>query len=863
VEEQTTLPSGTPTFLFTDIEGSTALVQDLGDRYPPLLEAHRRLLRQAWSDHRGAEVGTEGDSFFVAFSRPGDAVAAACAAQRALASHGWPDDGRIRVRMGMHTGEVEVVDGGYVGLSVHLAARVASSAHGGQVLLTDATQLLVPDVDVVDHGAHRLKDIRRPVRIFQLVHPDLDAAFPPLRTLTTSPNNLPIPVDDFVGRTTELASISAALDAHRLVTLTGAGGSGKTRLALEVASGRAPGLRDGAWFSDLTVTRDPSEVDAVVSRTLGAVSRPEQSLREALVESVADRTMLVVLDNCEHVVDGAAALAADLLSAASEVRILATSRERLGVHGEWVFPVPALQVSAVDGPEPDAVTLFIARARAVAPDFDPDEGGREVIGSICRRLDGLPLAIELAAARLRAISLDQLARRLDDRFRVLVASDRDAGARRQTLEAVVAWSYDLLTDDERRLFRRLTAFPDWFSLEAAEAVCSGAGLDEVDVLDLLTSLVDKSLVATVLLDDGDLRYQLLETLRLFGAARLDEDHETAALRDSLGRWALGHVDALEAAMRTPAQDEALRRVRPEHANIQAALDWALERDDTTSALRIVSSVPVSVPSRRLELITGLLETFRDVPTATVGQALLASANLEMERGLNERSLDAARRAEQTFIAIGDDDQAAWGRFFQLLPSWATGDEERVDALLEGLLEDFRAMGSRLGIAYVSWIASLRTTDDIRAEALAAEACDEFRAIGADFGLAHALEGRALILVRAGEPRRAVAFVAESLDLFVRSGNGGCTAHCLEAVAACLAPVGRLADVAELSGAADAFRETTGHAHRAWELGGHEEILRALGEGDADLEAARTRGRAHTLESAAERARQLLDAVPPP
>jgi hypothetical protein len=379
-------------------------------------------------------------------------------------------------------------------------------------------------------------------------------------------------------------------------------------------------------------------------------------------------------------------------------------------------------------------------------------------------------------------------------------------------------------------------------------------------MDLLTSLVDKSLVSTVRLDSGDLRYQLLETLRAFGAARLDESGSAPTWRAALVQWAIGHVDALEGAMRTPAQDEALRRVRPEHANIQAALDWAIEQGDTLTALRIVSVVPVSVVGRRLELINRLLEQLGDPSTEAAAQALLTSSNLEMERGDDLRSVEAAQRAEEKFTSLGRRDQATWARFFQLFPLWAMGDLDRLQELSEQVLEEFREMRSGLGIAYVSWVVSVLERDDERAKELAEVACGEFRAIGADFGLAHALEGRALILVRAGQPGAAVPSVAEALQLFVRSGNAGCTAHCLEAVAACLVELGDLADVAELSGAADAFRESTGHAHRAWELRGHEETLRALEAADGHVEAARVRGRTHSLASAAERARQLLSRV---
>lgn len=857
------LPSGTVTLLFSDIEGSTRLVQDLGDRYPVLLETHRTLLRSAWADHDGVEVGTEGDSFFVAFEHPADAVAAARRAQQLLVAYDWPDDGVVRVRMGMHTGEVEIAGDDYAGLAVHLAARVASAAHGGQVLLSDATRLFVEAVDgidLMDHGEHRLKDIRRPVQIFQLLDDALPATFPPLRSMSAAPTNLPAPVDDFIGRTKEIEEITAALAASRLVTLTGPGGAGKTRLSLEVAAALASSIAGGTWLVELAVTTDADRIDTLVAAAVGVSEQPGRTLRESLVDQLRDRSMLLVLDNCEHLIDGAASLAADLLSAAPGLRILASSRERLGVRGERVVPIPPMEVSADEPEASDAVLLFVARARAVLSTFEPDLCAMQTIAAICQRLDGLPLAIELAAARTRVLPIEQLHERLDDRFRVLAASERHAPSRQRTLGAVVAWSYDLLPSDEQALFRGLSVFPDSFTLQAVESVGAAAGLDCFELLDLLTALVDKSLVSVTHADGSVTRYQLLETLRAFGWARLGDAGELDGWRNALGHWVVEQVAVLEAAMRTPAQDEALRRARLELAHAAAALDWMLERGDDLAALRTVSAIPVGLPSARIELIETLLDRVPNISHVIAGQALLTCSNLEADRGASEGALRAAHAAEAHFEQAGDATHATWARFFQITPAWSAGDLERVEDLCERVVQEFENSGSRLGIAYASWLGSLRASDPIRATELAAAAVAEFRSMGAEVGLAHALESRALIAVRADRPLEAIPFIAESLDLFVKSGNTGCTAHSLEAAAACLVRVGSLADVAELIGAAEAFREATGHAHRPWEVGGTEDVQSALREGDATIDAARSTGRSRSLMLAAERAAGLLAAL---
>ncbi len=464
------LPSGTVTLLFTDVEGSTRLLGELGaEAYAAALFDHRRVLRACFEGRGGVEVDTQGDAFFFAFPSAPDAVAAAQEAQRKLAG------GAIGVRIGLHTGTPHVTDEGYVGEDVHLGARIAAAGHGGQVLVSAATRALV-DAETLDLGEHRLKDFEQPVAIFQLGH----ERFPPLKTISNT--NLPRPASSFVGREREVAALAGLLDDARLVTLTGPGGSGKTRLAIETAADLAGRFRHGVFWVGLATVRDPDLVVPAIAQTLGA--------RDGLASHVGEREMLLLLDNLEQAIDAAPALAA-LVEACPNLTLLVTSRELLRVRGEVEYPVPPLA-------DPDAFDLFCARSR-----LDPDG----TISELCRRLDNLPLAVELAAARTSVLSpaqiLDRLGQRLD-----LLTGGRDADPRQRTLRATIAWSYDLLTPDEQALFRRLAVFAGGCTLEAAEAV---AGAD----LDTLQSLVDKSLVRRT--ED---RFWMLETIREFAVEEL-------------------------------------------------------------------------------------------------------------------------------------------------------------------------------------------------------------------------------------------------------------------------------------------------------------------------------------------------------
>src|SRR6266487_47153 len=501
------LPTGTVTLLFTDIEGSTRLLQQLGERYASVLSECRDLLRTTFSEHHGHEVDTQGDAFFVAFARASDAVAAAVDGQRALFTHAWPEGKAVRVRMGLHTGEPHLASEGYVGLDVHRAARIMCAGHGRQVLLSQTTHDLVehalPEgVRVLDLGAHRLKDLQHPSHLFQLVIAGLPAGFPPLKTLDAYPNNLPIQPTPLIGREQEVATVAALLrrDDLRLLTLTGPGGTGKTRLGLQVAAELSDRFADGVFFVNLAPLSDPELVIPATAQALDVQEIGGQPLLELLKGSLREKHLLLLLDNFEQVV-GAAMYVADLHAACPNLKVMVTSRMTLHIRGEQEYTVPPLAV-----PDPkhlpdlvvlsqyEAVALFIQRAQATRPEFQVSNANAPAVAEICVRLDGLPLAIELAAARIKVLPPQALLARLGQRLAVLTGGARDAPTRQQTLRNTIEWSYQLLDADEQRLFRRLSSFVGGCTLEAIEAVCTELDGEVRQVLDGVASLIDKSLL---------------------------------------------------------------------------------------------------------------------------------------------------------------------------------------------------------------------------------------------------------------------------------------------------------------------------------------------------------------------------------
>ena len=577
------------TFLFSDVEGSTALVRRLGaDLYTQLLADHHALIRSGLAAHNGREVDTQGDAFFAVFSSPRSCVAAVLEMQRALAAHSWPVGEHVRVRMGVHTGEAARTTAGLVGLDVHRAARVAAAGYGGQVLLSETAAALVrdalpPGALLKDLGVHRLKDMGRPERIFQLDAAGLPARFPPLRSLGNPalPNNLPAQLAAFIGRDRELSEVRALAESSRLVTLTGAGGCGKTRLGLQLAAELLDGSGDGVWLVELAAVSDEDAVVPAICQALGISRQPGAPDLDTLLGALAPQDILIVLDNCEHLIGACAKTADAIVRRCPLVHLVATSREPLGIGGETIYRVPPLSLpgpgdSSLRAAESsDAVALFVVRARQQGVALSLDEQTGPLVVSICRRLDGLPLAIELAAARLRSLALRALADRLDQRFRLLTGGDRIAAGRQQTLQATVEWSYSLLNGAEQLLLGRLSVFAEGFDLDAAEAVCGFGGIETLDVTDLLGSLVDKSLVVAEPAGET-LRYRLLETIRQFAAEQLTKTggDETAAVAAAHRRHYLSVAETAAPHLSGSDQGRWFARLDTDQANLRRATQHA-------------------------------------------------------------------------------------------------------------------------------------------------------------------------------------------------------------------------------------------------------------------------------------------------
>jgi predicted ATPase/class 3 adenylate cyclase len=663
----------TLTFLFTDIEGSTLLLQRLGDSdYGRVLADHQALIRAALAAHDGKEVDTQGDAFFAAFSSPTACVAAVIQMQRALQARAWPGGEHVRVRMGVHTGEAATTAaGGLVGLHVHRAARVGAVAHGGQILLSETAAALVrdslpPGAALRDLGVQRLKDLGRPEQIFQLDAAGLRADFPPLRSLGNPalPNNLPTQLSAFIGRDREMTEVRALVDSRRLVTLTGSGGTGKTRLALQVAAELLDGSGDGVWLAELAAVADGDAVPAAICEALGVGEQPGRAVLDGLLGALAFQSVLIVLDNCEHLIGACAKTADAILRHCPRAHLLVTSREPLGIGGETIYRVPSLSLPDPADAAPascDAIALLAERAREQGVDLAFDEETLPVMVSVCRRLDGLPLAIELAAARLRSLSLAGLRDRLDQRFRLLTGGSRTALARQQTLRATVEWSYSLLNPAEKSLLRVLSVFAEGFDLDAVEGVCGGDDSEVFDTPDLLGSLVDKSLVVAEPVGDA-LRYRLLETIRQFAAERLVEagDEAAAAAAAAHAQYFLALAEAAAPHLTGPDQGRWYTRLDADHANLRRAAEHAASDPDGTAR---VLSFGVALRAywlarSRCREALGLLLPMLDRPDASADPGLFGAAlvtvtciaphvDISPARQCGDQAVDLARR-------LGDD-----------------------------------------------------------------------------------------------------------------------------------------------------------------------------------------------------------------
>ena len=858
-------PTGLVTCLFSDIEGSTRLELDLGTGpYLDIRERHRSLLRGAFAAHGGYEQGTEGDSFFVLFPGAIEAVAAAVEAQRRMAGESWPDGVEVRVRIGLHTGEIQGAGADVVGLAINRAARIAGVAHGGQVLLSETTRALVegslPDgVRWRDLGEHRLKDLRMPERLADLVVEGLPSDFPSLRSLDARPNNLPTQLTTFVGRERELADAVSLLGTTRLLSLTGPGGTGKTRLSLQVAAAAADAFPDGIWFVALEPVRDPGLVAPTIARTLGVADSRTRNAVEVLADHLGERRVLLVLDNFEQVV-AAGPVVADLLRRCPNLVCLVTTRIALHVSGEQEYPVPGLpappdasrlsEVERLNLPRElreydlealnqfEAVRLFIARAGTVKPGFSVTNANAPAVAGIAARLHGMPLAIELAAARIKLLTADQILARLEHHLAVLTAGSRDLPERQQTLRGAIAWSYDLLDEPGRRLLDRLSVFRGGWGLETAEAVCGPDDELGVGVFDGMAALVDQSLVRV---DDtagpdtgGDAgpRFTMLETIREYAAERLLERGETEALASRHAHAMLELAERAAPHLAGAEQRVWLDRLEREHDNLRAATEWATTTPDPDLAARMAYALwrfwqqrgYLNEARMRLEAMAARDWDLEPVCAARFAEAFGGVAYWQADHPAAEHWYGEQLRR---WREIGDTKEIANALFndsyADILPLMGlTGDRltdaqkhPRYDAgraKLEEALRLYREIGDRAGEGNILWaLGSYHyfTSDAAPAEHWYEEALKLHRSAGHQTMEAWSLHMLALVQIGVDKAEKALANALEALRLFHEAGDVAGLTLVIDDLASIAVRGGDAPRSARLFGAARHLQATSG------------------------------------------------------
>lgn len=781
------LPTGTVTFLFSDIEGSTERWESHPDTMADAVKRHDALMRDAIESHGGYVFKTVGDAFCATFTRVSDATAAALAAQRALLKEDFSQVGGLRVRLALHTGEADERDGDYFGTTVNRTARLLAVGSGGQMLLSSVTAKLAQaqmgsQASLSDLGTHRLKDLAQSEHIYQLCAPDLASDFPPLHSLEAHRHNLPVQLTSFRGREHDVEEVRSLLDTTALLTLVGAGGIGKTRLALQVGAELVERYPDGVWLVELASLSDPELMANIAAQVLNVAVPPNRSATDAIVAALRRKKMLVILDNCEHLLTAAAHLANAILTTCPDIRILATSRQGLGISGEIIHHVPSLSVpEKTQALKLDvalgygAIVLFADRAAAADTRFALSDDTAPIVAEICRHLDGIALAIELAAARVKVLSIPHLAERLAERFRILTGGNRAALPRQQTLRALIDWSYDLLAESEKVLFRRASIFAGGWTLETASVVCVGDNVDAVDVLDLLASLVEKSLV--VVDTSGPLeRYHLLESTREYGLELLKEKGERGDLArkhaESFAAMALGADETSESKAAQPW----LKQYEPEIDNFRAALDWAITADnDPIAGGTIAGNLGL------LWWYGGRTEEGRRWTTAALSridetQAPAVAARLWLTSAvLNEgaRKLEDGKRSRALYESLGDKRGAA--RALRCVGSALhhLGRMDEAEIALRKALPDLREAGDSAEV--VRCLFSLSSTVWARgnvpaARQLLGETLAAAKALGDEVASAAYLFNLAELEFSEGEAATAVRHASDALAMYLGAKN---------------------------------------------------------------------------------------------
>jgi predicted ATPase/class 3 adenylate cyclase len=773
-------PTGDVTFMFTDIEGSTALWDQTPDAMAESLAEHDRRINSIVERHDGFVFTTAGDSFAVAFQAAAAAVEAALEVQLAFLE---PAAGlTFKVRIGVHSGMATIRKGDYFGAAVNRGARLSASAHGGQLVLSQATVDLVAgrlpaDAELVDLGAHRLRGLTEPERIYQVCHPALDREFPRLRTVEGPDDHLPTQLTSFIGRTRELREVMDLLNEHRLVTLSGAGGAGKTRLAMRVAEELLGDFPDGLRVAELGAVRDADLLVDEIAQRFAVTRVAGTPLVRSMAEYINAQRVLLVLDNCEQIISPTAGLCRDLLTACPNLRVLATSRERLGVAGEALYRVPSLSLPGEDATveeayRHDAVRLFGVRSQLASSDFAVTPDNVEAVVSICRHLDGIPLALELAAARTRSLSPAQILDRLSERFRLLTTSDRNAEGRQRTLLSTIEWSYDLLRSDERLLFRRLGVFAASFALASTEQICGGDGVDEYDVTDLLMALVDKSMVATDSARDGTTRYILLETLREFARRQLDDAGERDVIEQRHAEHYADLAAQLQAQQRAGDLGGALARLDQDEADFRASLDHALGARQLTTAGRLVGGLgylwyAAGQHREGLQWCDDLFALDPDLPDQVLADALHSQGSLLGVMGHADRAVEALERQVEIRRRLSDRERL--GAALNNLGDWyfEIGRNDDAERLLAEAIVELRSAGSYGVSLSLGTLAAGRYNQGQYDQAARdfAESLEEGRRFDHAHSIAVAMCGLGRSLLALGQPDAARTHLVEARERF--------------------------------------------------------------------------------------------------